>query len=80
MERGRLLPKMVLGFLASRDTHIGPIARCTADLFDSAPFATFAVAWMNQHLAPKAADNGGHTTDQADGAPADVVLGTGVAG
>lgn len=48
--QGDYFPQIFLDYRASGAVQVGPVGRCSAELFDAAPFVKFAVEWMNQHL------------------------------
>lgn len=49
-EGGDYFPRIFLDYRASGAVRLGAVGRCQAELFDAAPFVSFAVAWMNAHL------------------------------
>jgi aminoglycoside N3'-acetyltransferase len=49
-DEGDYFPQIFLDYRASGAVRIGPVGRCEAELFEAAPFVTFAVEWMERHL------------------------------
>lgn len=47
---GDYFPQILLDFLAQGHARIGPVGRCTAELFDGPAFVAYAVRWMEREL------------------------------
>jgi aminoglycoside N3'-acetyltransferase len=49
-DEGEYFPMILTDFLAAGEARIGPVGRCTAELFSAPAFVDFAVAWMEAKL------------------------------
>jgi len=50
-DEGDYFPQILVDFLAAGKARVGPVGRCTAELFSAPVFVDFAVEWMEANLS-----------------------------